>query len=145
MLLYFSSYEIIKSICTDHHDGHQNQHQHTNQEGHVGHDTLSPTQAMLAGGVATLLRDFVMTPMDTMQQWMQLGHYDNLRHAFASIVWGDARADVSPSSSSASGTAASSGDGMLKAAAATAGEGWKGLYRSFPITVIMRCTYRTIS
>lgn len=142
MLLYVSSYEIIKSICTDHHDGHQNQHQHTNQEAHVGHDTLSPMQAMLAGGVATILRDFVMTPMDTMQQRMQLGHYDNLRHAFASIVWGDARADVSPSSSSASGTAASSGDGMLKA---TACEGWKGLYRSFPIIVIMRCTCRTIS
>ena len=41
--LYFSSYEIMKSTFTD-----QNHHQQ--HEGHVGHDTLSPTQAMLAGG-----------------------------------------------------------------------------------------------
>jgi hypothetical protein len=82
--LYFSSYEAIKSTCTD---DHRQQHR---EENHVGHDTLSPAQAMIAGKVATLLHDFVMTPMDTMKQRMQLGHYDNLRRAFANIVWGKA-------------------------------------------------------
>ena len=131
--LYFSSYEIIKSICTDHGHPHPNQHHNDGAQegGHVGHDTLSPTQAMLAGGVATLLHDLVMTPMDTMKQRMQLGHYDNLRHAFASIVWGDAKAS-------------GSGDGMLKAAATTTGEGWKGLYRSFPVTLMTNVPYGMI-
>mmetsp|Transcript_17057 Transcript_17057/g.36802 ORF Transcript_17057/g.36802 Transcript_17057/m.36802 type:complete len:542 (+) Transcript_17057:563-2188(+) len=148
--LYFSSYEMIKSMCTDqnrrvhHHSHNQQQHQHdqsmNNGEpqqqqqqheggGHVGHDTLSPTQAMLAGGVATLLHDFVMTPMDTMKQRMQLGHYDNLRHAFVSIVWGDKVTNTG-----------STGENMLK----SAGEGWKGLYRSFPITVMTNVPYGMI-
>jgi len=114
--LYFSSYEMIKSICTD---GHT---QHDDKGHHVGHDTLSATQAMLAGGVATLLHDVVMTPMDTMKQRMQLGHYDNLRHAFVSIVQG--------------------GDG--KTPTAVAGEGWRGLYRSLPITVMTNVPYGMI-
>lgn len=127
--LYFSSYEIIKSICTDrkgggmmtttndhhHHQGGGGQDENT----HVGHDTLSPTQAMLAGTVATLLHDFVMTPMDTMKQRLQLGHYDGLRHSFISIVKGDVAAGVP-------------------------GEGWGGLYRSFPVTVMTNVPYGMI-
>ena len=134
--LYFGSYETIKSICTDQYHPHPHQQHHgddssnnTHKEGHVGHDTLSTTQAMLAGGVATLLHDFIMTPMDTMKQRMQLGHYDNLRHAFVSIVWGDG--------------------GMRNSATSTssltgAGEGWKGLYRSFSITVMTNVPYGMI-
>jgi len=113
--LYFSSYEIIKSICTDGHTQHDDKGQH------VGHDTLSATQAMVAGGVATLLHDVVMTPMDTMKQRMQLGHYDNLRHAFVSIVQGDGTSAV-----------------------AAPGEGWRGLYRSLPITVMTNVPYGMI-
>mmetsp|Transcript_27034 Transcript_27034/g.46118 ORF Transcript_27034/g.46118 Transcript_27034/m.46118 type:complete len:633 (+) Transcript_27034:138-2036(+) len=128
--LYFSSYEVIKSICTDNSTSHDHvspsldnnegsdaPSQQRKPQQHVGHDTLSPTQAMAAGGVATLLHDFVMTPMDTMKQRMQLGHYHNLRHAFVSIVWGNDK---------------------------LAGEGWKGLYRSFPITVMTNVPYGMI-
>ena len=130
--LYFSSYEAIKGLCTERHQSTDNLH------GHVGHDTLSPVQAMLAGGTATLLHDLVMTPMDTMKQRMQLGHYQSLRHAFESIVWGDhcsalrrRRMEVRSGS-----------DGV--AIRATAGEGWKGLYRSFPITVATNVPYGMI-
>lgn len=128
--LYFSSYEIIKSMCTDSKGGGMttttNDHHHHQGGGggqdentHVGHDTLSPTQAMLAGTVATLLHDFVMTPMDTMKQRLQLGHYDGLRHSFISIVKGDVAAGVP-------------------------GEGWGGLYRSFPVTVMTNVPYGMI-
>ncbi|KAL3810983.1 hypothetical protein ACHAXA_008569 [Cyclostephanos tholiformis] len=146
--LYFSSYEFIKGMCTaaDDDDGHHGQYRdgrgdggdgrrggggggkgreddHGNVDGggggHVGRDTLSTTQAMLAGTVATLLHDFVMTPMDTMKQRLQLGHYDNLRHSFVSIVWGDGKAGVT-------------------------GEGWRGLYRSFPVTVMTNVPYGVV-
>ena len=130
--LYFSSYEIIKSMCTDQQGGgimmtSNDDHHHHHQGGgggqdentHVGHDTLSPTQAMFAGTVATLLHDFVMTPMDTMKQRLQLGHYDGLRHSFISIVKGDVAAGVP-------------------------GEGWGGLYRSFPVTVMTNVPYGMI-
>ena len=70
--LYFSSYESIKSICLDHNHNNNNSNNNngkeTSQQHHVGIDTLSPLQAMAAGGVATLLHDFIMTPMDTMKQ-----------------------------------------------------------------------------
>ena len=113
--LYFSSYEIIKSICLDHntttasssshHGGNNNNTTTTNDthggggksyetnetssssSHHVGIDTLSPSQAMFAGGIATLLHDFIMTPMDTMKQQMQLGHYNNLRGSSTSCRW----------------------------------------------------------
>jgi solute carrier family 25 iron transporter 28/37 len=129
--LYFSSYEIIKSMCTDQQGGgimmtsNDDHHHHQGGGGgqdentHVGHDTLSPTQAMFAGTVATLLHDFVMTPMDTMKQRLQLGHYDGLRHSFNSIVKGDVAAGVP-------------------------GEGWGGLYRSFPVTVMTNVPYGMI-
>ena len=46
-----------------------------------------------------------MTPMDTMKQMMQLGHYCNLRDAFCSIVWGDRRAVVGGGSGGGGGGA----------------------------------------
>ena len=88
---------------------------------------------MLAGGVATLLHDIVMTPMDTMKQRMQLGHYDNLRHAFVSIVHGDHHPSTTTSTSSRSA-----------AVAAATGEGWRALYRSLPITVMTNVPYGMI-
>ena len=97
---------------------------------------------MFAGGVATLLHDFVMTPMDTMKQRMQLGHYFNVRHAFCSIVWGDA----SVNTGTAAAAAANNGSKTTLAenAIRTGGEGWKGLYRSFPITVMTNVPYGMI-
>lgn len=128
--LYFSSYEIIKGMCTDDGGGHHHRDDDAHRSdvgndggggggGHVGRDTLSTMQAMLAGTVATLLHDFVMTPMDTMKQRLQLGHYDNIRHSFVSIVYGDVGAGVK-------------------------GEGWGGLYRSFPVTVMTNVPYGMI-
>lgn len=142
--LYFSSYEMIKSYCTDQNKGHNHVHaqQQQHHEGHVGHDTLSPMQAMLAGGVATLLHDFVMTPMDTMKQRMQLGHYDNLRHAFVSIVWG--QSSNTKVMNSATGNTTTAGDATTAMLVKNAGEGWKGLYRSFPITVMTNVPYGMI-
>ncbi len=147
--LYFSSYEGIKSICLDHNYKNRSSSHNTNtdsgggsvetttssQQHHVGIDTLSPLQAMVAGGVATLLHDFIMTPMDTMKQRMQLGHYYNLRDAFCSIVWGDRRQVVVGSSSSKN---------TIQEGVRMGGEGWKGLYRSFPITVMTNVPYGMI-
>ena len=110
--LYFSSYEAVKSLSLTPSSG--------GGGGHVGHDTLSSSQAALAGGVATLLHDLVMTPMDTVKQRMQLGHYESMGHAFSSIVRGDG------------------------AGGAAAGEGWTGLYRSLPVTVMTNLPYGMI-
>lgn len=148
--LYFSSYEGIKSMClthntttTNNNTTKNNSHAHVNetsqqqQHHHVGIDTLSPLQAMFAGGIATLLHDFIMTPMDTMKQRMQLGHYYNLRDAFCSIVWGD-RQLVSGSGSGGNSS------NTIKEGVRMGGEGWKGLYRSFPITVMTNVPYGMI-
>ena len=112
--LYFSSYEAVKSFSLT--SASENG---GNGGGHVGHDTLSSSQAALAGGAATLLHDLVMTPMDTVKQRMQLGHYEGMGHAFSSIVRGDAAKGV-------------------------AGEGWTGLYRSLPVTVMTNLPYGMI-
>mmetsp|Transcript_3372 Transcript_3372/g.7477 ORF Transcript_3372/g.7477 Transcript_3372/m.7477 type:complete len:430 (-) Transcript_3372:645-1934(-) len=112
--LYFSSYELVKKLCADGAPA-------SARERDRDRDTLTPAGAMLAGGIAALLHDSVMTPMDTVKQRMQLGHYDGMRHAFASIVRGDGRR-----------------------AAAAAGEGWRGLYRSFPVTVATNVPYGMI-
>ena len=89
---------------------------------------------MLAGGVATLLHDFIMTPMDTMKQRMQLGHYYNLRDAFCSIVWGNGKGG---------GVGGGMKEGMVRTTSG-GGEGWRGLYRSFPITVMTNVPYGMI-
>ena len=89
---------------------------------------------MLAGGVATLLHDFIMTPMDTMKQRMQLGHYYNLRDAFCSIVWGNGKGG---------GVGGGMKEGMVRTTSC-GGEGWRGLYRSFPITVMTNVPYGMI-
>ena len=111
--LYFSSYEAVKSFSL------ASASESGGTGGHVGHDTLSSSQAALAGGAATLLHDLVMTPMDTVKQRMQLGHYEGMGHAFSSIVRG----------------------GASKGAA---GEGWTGLYRSLPVTVMTNLPYGMI-
>lgn len=168
--LYFSSYEIVKSICLDHnitaiHQQHKtastnNNHggghntnnsggnKETSQQHHVGIDTLSPIQAMVAGGIATLLHDFIMTPMDTMKQRMQLGHYYNLRDAFCSIVWGDRTVVVAgaatTTSGGSSGGSTNANNAIKEGVQRMGGEGWKGLYRSFPITVMTNVPYGMI-
>jgi len=114
----------------------------------VGIDTLSPIQAMVAGGIATLLHDFIMTPMDTMKQRMQLGHYYNLRDAFCSIVWGDRTVVVAgaatTTSGGSSGGSTNANNAIKEGVQRMGGEGWKGLYRSFPITVMTNVPYGMI-
>lgn len=154
--LYFSSYEGIKSIYLDHNHKHDNNincgnnnsangggNVESSQQHHVGIDTLSPLQAMVAGGVATLLHDFIMTPMDTMKQRMQLGHYTNLRDAFCSIVWGDRQQQLVGGGSSSSGVGGGAKN-KFQEGVRMGGEGWKGLYRSFPITVMTNVPYGMI-
>mmetsp|Transcript_41712 Transcript_41712/g.50792 ORF Transcript_41712/g.50792 Transcript_41712/m.50792 type:complete len:392 (-) Transcript_41712:125-1300(-) len=67
--LYFSSYEIVKSTSMSLSPTH----------------TLSPLGASLAGGTATLFHDVIMTPLDTIKQRLQLGHYRGMGHAFYAI------------------------------------------------------------
>lgn len=73
--LYFSSYEIIKQFfTTSHHGNNKNQH-------------LSTVGSMAAGATATFFHDSIMTPLDTIKQRLQLGHYDGkMMTAFRSIV-----------------------------------------------------------
>lgn len=119
--LYFSSYEIIKTLSLE----YNNRNSSKSSSSHC-QNVMEGYQAMIAGGVATFLHDVVMTPMDTMKQRMQLGHYTSLRDAFESIVFGEAVIGEGGKSSRAGG------------------EGWRGLYRSFPITLVTNVPYGMI-
>lgn len=67
--LYFSSYEMVKAATLD---------PQTHQVTTYG--------ASLAGAAATLAHDSIMTPLDTVKQRLQLGHYDGVAHALRRIV-----------------------------------------------------------
>lgn len=75
--LYFSSYELIKrnlSVSTvDPKTGNDSTH-------------LDAFGATIAGVVATFFHDSIMTPMDTVKQRMQLGHYKSMNNAFSLIL-----------------------------------------------------------
>jgi solute carrier family 25 iron transporter 28/37 len=74
--LYFSSYEIVKQFFTSSHGTTSHTTQH-----------LSTMGSMAAGATATFFHDSIMTPLDTMKQRLQLGHYDGkMITAFRSIV-----------------------------------------------------------
>lgn len=111
--LYFSSYEIIKTLSLEYNVT-------INDALHI--HAMNANQAAIAGGVATFLHDSVMTPMDTIKQRMQLGHYGSLRDAFECIVSGE----------------------LGENGKRSGGEGWKGLYRSFPITLVTNIPYGMI-
>jgi solute carrier family 25 (mitochondrial iron transporter), member 28/37 len=90
--LYFSAYETVKSATVDKKTGQ-----------------VTAWGSSLAGAAAVLSHDVIMTPLDTMKQRMQLGHYqDGVVPAFRSIIQT---------------------------------EGWKALYRSFPITLATNIPY----
>jgi solute carrier family 25 (mitochondrial iron transporter), member 28/37 len=90
--LYFSAYETVKSATRDSKTGQ-----------------VTAWGSSLAGAAAVLSHDIIMTPLDTMKQRMQLGHYqDGVGPAFRSIIQT---------------------------------EGWKALYRSFPITLATNIPY----
>ena len=74
--LYFSSYEYMKSIFST----------KTISASGVEHIHLGTMGASLAGAVSTLAHDSIMTPLDTIKQRMQLGHYDSMGHAVQQII-----------------------------------------------------------
>jgi solute carrier family 25 (mitochondrial iron transporter), member 28/37 len=65
--LYFSSYEIVKAAFMK-------------EDGRA-----STVGSSLAGAAAVTAHDLVMTPLDTVKQRLQIGHYRNARHAAYSI------------------------------------------------------------
>lgn len=81
--LYFSSYEYTKSILST---------TTTSPTTGITQTQLGTIGASVAGATSALFHDLVMTPMDTIKQRMQLGHYDSMSHAFRQIIqlegWG---------------------------------------------------------
>ena len=75
--LYFSSYEFSKSWVTS---------TSSNAANPTVQHFMSPLQGALSGCVSTFFHDAVMTPLDTLKQRMQLGHYTSVGHGFTSIV-----------------------------------------------------------
>ena len=88
--LYFSTYEAVK-------------HSLLRENGE-----LSAKGGMAAGAAAAVSHDVIMSPLDTVKQRLQLGHYRGMMDAFASI---------------------------------TKYEGYSGLFRSFPITLLTNIPY----
>lgn len=73
------------------------------------YELVKPYNAGLAGAMAALGHDMVMTPLDTVKQRLQLGHYrGDMTYAVRTIYQQ---------------------------------EGWLGLYRSFPITLLTNVPY----
>lgn len=64
---YFSSYEIMKASFQD--GGH-----------------LPWYGSMIAGACASMSHDCIMTPLDTIKQRMQLGHYKGIGQAMSSMI-----------------------------------------------------------
>jgi len=75
--LYFSTYEKIKSAFST---------TTVDPTTGVSHTYLGPVGASIAGAASTVSHDLVMTPLDTIKQRMQLGHYEGMSHAFSQIV-----------------------------------------------------------
>lgn len=102
--LYFSSYEAIKGLFL-----YNPSNNHNNNHNHPHH--LSPFGSSVAGATATFFHDLIMTPLDTVKQRLQLGHYQGMWNGFSSIIQH---------------------------------EGYGGLYRSFPITLLTNLPYGMI-
>lgn len=68
--LYFSSYEMVKAATRDRHTGE-----------------VTAWGSSLAGAAAVFGHDSIMTPLDTVKQRMQIGHYkEGVSHAITSIT-----------------------------------------------------------
>ena len=74
--LYFSSYEMVKAASTT---------TTTTAEGTTT-ASIAWWGSPLAGAAAVMGHDLVMTPLDTIKQRMQLGHYTSTRTALSEIV-----------------------------------------------------------
>jgi solute carrier family 25 iron transporter 28/37 len=71
--LYFSLYEGVKKF----------------QNGQ-----LTYVGSLVAGGAATMGHDVIMTPLDTIKQRMQLGHYNGLSQAFSHMIQNEGTASL---------------------------------------------------
>lgn len=96
--LYFSSYEAVKALFLKDKDGRDATH-------------LSPLGSSVAGATATVCHDLIMSPLDTIKQRLQLGHYGGMAHGIRHVL---------------------------------ANEGYSGLYRSFPVTLLTNVPYGMI-
>jgi solute carrier family 25 (mitochondrial iron transporter), member 28/37 len=67
--LYFSSYEVVKAAFTSRETGQ-----------------VSPLGSSLAGAAAVVSHDLIMTPLDTIKQRMQLGHYSSVQAAISRMA-----------------------------------------------------------
>ncbi len=74
---YFSSYEYVKDSFSK---------PVINPTTGAVESHLSTFGASCAGATASFFHDVVMTPMDTIKQRMQLGHYNGMSHAFSYIL-----------------------------------------------------------
>lgn len=68
--LYFSSYEMVKKAFLEHSNSEQ----------------LSTLGSSLAGAAAVTAHDLIMTPLDTLKQRLQLGHYAGVAHAVREVT-----------------------------------------------------------
>lgn len=98
--LYFSSYEAIKSLFLSYQDSNSQKQHH-----------LSPVGSSVAGATATIFHDLIMSPLDTLKQRLQLGHYEGMYNGAQQIL---------------------------------KHEGYIGLYRSFPVTLLSNVPYGMI-
>ena len=78
--LYFSSYEAIKAVFQE--------RQHAGHTSTVSTESnnLGPLGSSVAGATAAFCHDVIMSPLDTVKQRLQLGHYEGTGHAIRQIV-----------------------------------------------------------
>lgn len=96
--LYFSSYEAVKNLFLAQQQSNALEKQHH----------LSPLGSSVAGATATVFHDLIMTPLDTIKQRLQLGHYEGMHNGLQNVI---------------------------------KYEGYIGLYRSFPVTLLTNVPY----
>jgi len=73
--LYFSSYELVKNNLTNTVDPNTGQWKPT------------PLTSLLAGAAAVFSHDVIMTPLDTIKQRMQLGHYNSSLKTAVTMIY----------------------------------------------------------
>ena len=78
--LYFSSYEAIKAVFQE------RQHAGHTSTVSIESNNLGPLGSSVAGATAAFCHDLIMSPLDTVKQRLQLGHYEGTGHAIRQIV-----------------------------------------------------------
>ena len=79
--LYFSSYEAVKAVFLE--------AQHSGAlPGNISSESnnLGALGSSVAGATAAFFHDLIMSPLDTVKQRLQLGHYEGTSHAIKQMV-----------------------------------------------------------